>query len=238
VTFDKAEWQRKRREEKAAHRPVKMCAHCNASPVRSTHGRALFCDACVAEKKYQGNKAIRQAKLNARPERLCERCGAAPPRTRHARTKFCAPCKQADAKDRALSSHYSRHEEVLAKKAAYREANREQLRQAFRDRFKRPEVKAKSRADKRKRLYGVDLERFGRMLAEQDSCCQICRTELNDSTAHVDHDHATGNVRALLCRTCNLDVGKLETLESKELLFKMVDYILEHREAGRRGVAA
>lgn len=46
------------------------------------------------------------------------------------------------------------------------------------------------------------------MLAAQDDRCAICR-EAPKRAFHVDHDHTTGIVRALLCGPCNSAIGHL-----------------------------
>ena len=48
------------------------------------------------------------------------------------------------------------------------------------------------------------------MLAEQDGRCAVCRSTETGTRGEffdIDHDHATGVVRGLLCRRCNLGVG-------------------------------
>lgn len=47
-----------------------------------------------------------------------------------------------------------------------------------------------------KRRYGITAAEADAMLEAQDGVCAICRAA---PAAHVDHDHVTGAVRALLC---------------------------------------
>lgn len=59
-----------------------------------------------------------------------------------------------------------------------------------------------------RRLYGITLEQYNQMLADQDHLCGLCgETPDTDRRMHVDHDHATGKIRALLCHHCNLLLG-------------------------------
>ena len=58
--------------------------------------------------------------------------------------------------------------------------------------------------------YGITGEDVAAMLVEQKNCCAICLAPFGTdrkSTHHVDHCHATGEVRALLCFTCNVMLG-------------------------------
>lgn len=67
------------------------------------------------------------------------------------------------------------------------------------------------------RLYGLTLADYGRMLEAQGGVCAICsqpeRRKRGDGSAcplSVDHDHATGDVRGLLCHSCNVRLGHVE----------------------------
>lgn len=44
------------------------------------------------------------------------------------------------------------------------------------------------------------------MAEAQGHKCAICKQTPNH-TLHADHNHATGEVRGLLCRQCNLALG-------------------------------
>lgn len=58
-----------------------------------------------------------------------------------------------------------------------------------------------------KKVYGLTPEAWAGMLAGQDGKCAICSAHIEDTALVVDHDHATGAVRGLLCRQCNSGLG-------------------------------
>lgn len=53
--------------------------------------------------------------------------------------------------------------------------------------------------------YGLSLEDYAVLVLLQDSCCAICGVKADSLV--VDHDHATGKVRGLLCNHCNKVLG-------------------------------
>jgi hypothetical protein len=54
--------------------------------------------------------------------------------------------------------------------------------------------------------YGIGDDEVDAMVEAQAGLCPVCRRGLGDKP-HVDHDHATGQVRGLLCFTCNVGLG-------------------------------
>lgn len=61
------------------------------------------------------------------------------------------------------------------------------------------------------RLYGLTLEQFLELSEAQGGVCAICgKPPAEDKRLAVDHCHATGEVRALLCIPCNVAVGVYE----------------------------
>ena len=73
-------------------------------------------------------------------------------------------------------------------------------------------------------LYGLTPEQFEQMLKDQDYKCAICGKDLVDTrTTHVDHDHAKGMVRGLLCASCNHALGHFG--DSLEILERAVAYL-------------
>lgn len=67
----------------------------------------------------------------------------------------------------------------------------------------------------RQRVYGLSHDEYTAMVEVQDGRCAICRQEPVRKSQygtryplHVDHDHTTGQVRGLLCFSCNAGLGK------------------------------
>jgi hypothetical protein len=88
---------------------------------------------------------------------------------------------------------------------------------------------------KLKKLYGITVEQYDTLLAEQKECCAVCgstssysRNYKNTARAKfsVDHCHATGKVRGLLCTKCNRALGLLN--DSIESVLRMSEYLKKH----------
>jgi hypothetical protein len=62
---------------------------------------------------------------------------------------------------------------------------------------------------------------YDALLVAQGGCCAICRER---QAFVVDHDHATGAVRGLLCNRCNTGLGHLG--DSPILLLRAIEYLL------------
>lgn len=80
--------------------------------------------------------------------------------------------------------------------------------------------------------YGLTQADVDRMTAEQGGVCAICGM-LPDgkgamSILHVDHDHETGQVRAMLCPKCNKGLGSFR--DNPALLQKAAWYLLRHKK--------
>lgn len=79
--------------------------------------------------------------------------------------------------------------------------------------------------------YGLTLEAYAAMLASQGGTCAICASpEPRGSTGKtfaVDHDHATGEVRGLLCSKCNTAIGLLR--DDPALVSSALQYLTRKR---------
>lgn len=74
-----------------------------------------------------------------------------------------------------------------------------------------------------------EIDRARLYLAEQQNGkCKICERELKfGKTCHLDHDHATGQVRGVLCCSCNHLLGLAH--DSEAILYSALRYLRESR---------
>ena len=75
--------------------------------------------------------------------------------------------------------------------------------------------------------YGLSWDSYLSIIEEQGGCGICCKQEPDHLDSGemfaVDHDHATGEVRGVLCTQCNTGLGKF--YDSVELLQKAQEYL-------------
>ena len=78
-----------------------------------------------------------------------------------------------------------------------------------------------------KNRYGITLSQYNTMFREQKGCCKICGTHQTNLTKslNVDHCHTTGEVRGLLCHSCNTMLGL--AYDNKQILKNAIEYLKE-----------
>jgi len=71
---------------------------------------------------------------------------------------------------------------------------------------------------------GTTLEKYNELLVAQNGACAIChQTCTSGKDLGTDHNHATGEIRGLLCHRCNRAIGLLK--ESPELISSAYEYL-------------
>jgi hypothetical protein len=237
-----ADYRRARteRERNAAKDVVeqKRCPRCDTVKAgsefaqnRSTRdGLQSHCRPCAAEVQrayFERNAeaiALRYAERLARkPDdagtKVCRKCGQTKPlldfyahrTTKDGRANYCRTCQTAAT-------------------AAWQKANAEQTRTQRAAR----KAEGKTPRDHRQwwlRLYRLTPETYARLLEQQGGACAIClhpERYIDKRTGEprrlaVDHDHATGGVRGLLCGRCNRGIGQFG--DDPDALARATDYL-------------
>ena len=149
----------------------------------------------------------------------CKDCGVVKPLsefTRHKETRdghlnSCKACRYA-----YVEQWKRNNPEATARHRAVQRANRDWKRQNVPGYKEREAVgrskEAMARASRKhllKKKYGLTLEAFDQLVADQRGACAICQQPQEGKPMHVDHCHATGVVRGLLCSPCNTALGLL-----------------------------
>lgn len=82
-----------------------------------------------------------------------------------------------------------------------------------------------------KRLYGIDLFTFNLLLEKQNNQCKACGRQFTYEnrldSPQVDHDHKSGEIRGLLCQSCNSTLGHCN--DNIETLQKLIHYLEDNR---------
>lgn len=87
-----------------------------------------------------------------------------------------------------------------------------------------PSQKKYERDAKLRKKYGLTPEQWDDLYDSQLGRCAICQLPLAETKPHVDHDHATGQVRGILCSTCNVGIGMFK--DNPEYLHQAEMYLL------------
>ena len=128
-----------------------------------------------------------------------------------------------------MPRHYT--EEALEKRRAYSRAwyaRRKEERSVY-NRAWRNANPDYGRVYNLRREYNLSPEDVKVMFEAQAGKCAICSKviRIGGHGSHVDHDHKTGKVRALLCTVCNTGLGKFG--DDPVRLLAAASYLEAHR---------
>ena len=118
----------------------------------------------------------------------------------------CKACNLQQKHDRYIENP----EQEIARVKAWQQANAERLNAYRRQRRRLPEVKERERKSHLKRKFDLTPEEYAARLAAQAGVCAICERQPPEGRqVDIDHDHRTGEVRGLVCNSCNQAIGLL-----------------------------
>jgi hypothetical protein len=118
------------------------------------------------------------------------------------------------------SWYEANREKSIANVKQWQQDNASRLSEYRRQYNARPERKRAMREAYYQRTYGISADEFDALLEKQGGVCAICA---GADPKHLDHDHATGAIRGILCVNCNHGLGKF--FDDVELLERAVAYL-------------
>lgn len=192
----------------------KFCKDCaNYRPVsdfsknaRSRDGLAFYCREHLAERSLRSRETRRtKPRVNRRPPE-----GTVIPEGQ----KWCPDCGEVLG-----LAHFVRTAASASGYSAYCKPCHNKRARLSREKH------GGSRTYHLTRRYGITAAEADHLLQGQGGLCAICRTA---PAAHVDHDHSTGRVRALLCFNCNGGLGQFK--DDPTVLQAAVFYVEHHNQ--------
>lgn len=144
-------------------------------------------------------------------------------------TCWCKVCISSKSKQQYLKNR----EHIRTKSTLYYEENKEKvLARTGATRRNNPDKYRQIERDSHlKCVHGLTRAKFNEILALQNGSCKICKAHVpgGGGTWKVDHDHATGKVRGLLCHKCNVGLGLFN--DSPSLLKAAARYLQNSGES-------
>ena len=128
-------------------------------------------------------------------------------------------------------------EKTKAAQKKWRDANKDKVRERMRN-WRKAQPKEKHNESMRewrkknprgaknadlKKAYGITLDQYEQKLEEQNHKCCVCGDSEFARALAVDHDHASGDIRGLLCAKCNTSLGLMR--ECPVRLLNLIKYI-------------
>lgn len=216
----------------------KMCSKCGDNP---RQGKSPWCAPC----KRAYNRAYRVDHLEQcrdADRRRWEKQQEANlsrriPQDKNADVKVCTRCQQVKpiGEFYRMRSGYPRgtcKSCVIETTLEYQKAHRPlYAKLARRSRRNNPTAAISHRLKYR---YGITHSEYEAMVEQQNGVCAICGSSPKEGKKLVvDHDHATGHVRGLLCNSCNQLLGAAR--DDEVILTQAITYLRLQREDYERG---
>ena len=150
----------------------------------------IICSSC--DKKKDENSF---SSFNKKKSRTCDDC-------RKYKQDYARKNREHLLEMRRMQYHLT--DDIKKKNADYMRAKRHD-----------PKRKRQLFSNHLKRKYGIGIDDYDKMIAEQQGKCRICKVKFEQNLVSwhkpcVDHSHSSGKVRGVLCRRCNITLYYLE----------------------------
>lgn len=134
--------------------------------------------------------------------------------------KTCYKCKE----EKNVEDFYFRNKEKGLRRSLCKECDKARVKKRHKE---NPHRTKNNHLIKK---YGITLEDHNKMFEGQNGVCAICKKPGDGrwKSLCVDHCHATGKIRSLLCRNCNMLLGQVG--DDTQLLNNCIKYLNKHKE--------
>lgn len=129
-------------------------------------------------------------------------------------TKICSKCKV----EKELSEYTKRYDRASGVRPHCKECQRKI------DAYKRTTEKGKAKyrnSSWKQQGINITYEEYKIKYEKVKGYCEICNKQF--PSLCVDHNHTTGEIRGLLCTSCNLGIEQFK--ETQSMLYNAIDYL-------------
>jgi hypothetical protein len=177
-------------------------------------GLTYNCKVCLAEcgRKRRLKKKAELSKMKFEGDRVCPNCD----RTLHVSHFY----KSTQTKDR-LERHCKDCQRAYV--VDWQRRNKEKFNSYQREWRSQNKEKhaASAKYSKIRNKYGLSREEYDSLM--EQSHCGICDADLTERKPALDHCHATGKIRGVLCSQCNTGLGMFHN--NPEALRRAAEYL-------------
>jgi len=106
---------------------------------------------------------------------------------------------------------------------------------ALKTRTERPDS---TRGNNLKQRFNMSIAEYNEIFLKQKGKCAICElaetsvdSKGNIKWLSVDHHHGNGDIRGLLCNSCNTGIGLLQ--DSAKIMYSAINYLKERGSYGK-----
>jgi len=142
----------------------------------------------------------------------------------------------------AAKSYFKEHDkskrpprDKVQKAAYWKQYYQDHKKVLYKNKKKHPQSAEKKKEYALRHKFGISLEDYTQMVANQNGVCAICfRPETVRTKQGVikqlglDHNHKTDKLRELLCHDCNTAIGLMD--EDVSRLLSAVSYLNKHKD--------
>lgn len=169
-----------------------------------------FCSRLCRRQTWEAARAAEFRAAREVQPRTCARCGQSFT-SPWAKTRYCSEVCRVDARlEKLRTERRTKVTGRLCKHCGRQVPETRRLNARYCDRYCKAQAQQARIAGPHR--HRVSADAYARLLAAQGGRCAICGTESPGTVQRVfamDHDHATGEVRGLLCYRCNIGIGNL-----------------------------
>lgn len=140
-------------------------------------------------------------------------------------TKICSKCKKKKFTNKFYKQKRGKYGRSSICKICKRKYSQTPKRKSKAKQYRKSIRGQLSRQREILKRHNITLAEYDQMFKNQNGVCAICNLPEINGRLSIDHNHQTGKIRGLLCRSCNVLLGYLERIKNDGFIKKAEKYL-------------